>query len=86
MVISVRLRAPFEMKQLFGRKNSPQRPLPPASSIHTGHDRSRARAAHIAVHAGGNEGLRQRWTEQKTIDAEPGVPASPATAVSMVPV
>jgi hypothetical protein len=28
MVISVRLRAPYGMKQVFGRGNSPQRPLP----------------------------------------------------------
>jgi hypothetical protein len=32
-------------------------------------------AAHVAVHAGGNEPLRQRRTEQKMIDAEPGVAA-----------
>ena len=32
-------------------------------------------APHVAVHAGGNEALRQRRTEQKMIDAEPGVAA-----------
>jgi hypothetical protein len=32
-------------------------------------------AAHVAVHAGRNEPLRQRRTEQKMIDAEPGVAA-----------
>jgi hypothetical protein len=40
--------------------------------------------AHVAVHAGGNKALRQRRTEQKMIDAEPGVAGEGITKVTKV--
>ena len=38
-------------------------------------------APHVAVHAGGNKALRQRWTEQKMIDTEPGVAGEGITEI-----